>query len=525
MAVDLQNLLDESDAMAAYSDPVWLETCEDDEIRLTLQSVYFYRRDLFAEDLLTRWTSDKATGNRIASAPFHREIWKLEGERKDALYILPRDHAKTTAGTKICTLHDLLYSLEKSVIFVMSKGLGESVVGDIRKELETNHAIRWIYGQMVPIESKSAFKTEKWRQRELQLLNGTELRALTKGEPVRGHRPTKIRVDDPQEKKDVKNPIIANEFWDWFWTSVYPALDPAGSVSVFGTLISDNCFINQLKQEAIQRKFKVIECPAILNFNEAEFTGMPLWPEKWSLVDLKERCQKIGRREFLQEYQNIPFVSNGSPVFDPAYTYKIIQPIETKDGVAFYRSMLGPASEKIYAGFIGIDLASGAIGGDYSTITCRDHEMRLLAQYRGYITQDRLAGVVDKIAQLCKDVLIIPENNMGLAFLDACKKYDWHRKIYRTKTMDKITNKQSDVLGFNTNAKTKPLIINGLDQVFRAGDFEVSKDEFDEIQHYYHDERGGMNAVSPWHDDLLISDALSIHGIKQGLKAPLLVVL
>ena len=51
-----------------------------------------------------------------------------------------------------------------------------------------------------------------------------ELKTITKNEPVRGRRPTLVLVDDPEENKDVKNPAVAQEFYNWVFTSVYPTI-------------------------------------------------------------------------------------------------------------------------------------------------------------------------------------------------------------------------------------------------------------------------------------------------------------
>ena len=540
--IEITDLLPEIEAREVYENIEFMDELTDDELRLVLQSIYYYDKELFAHDICSRWVRDQATGVEIATPQHHREIWKEDEQKRDMVVIIARDHAKSTAECKIETLHELIYRTEKAILIVSEKVLGEKIIGDIKKELETNDEIRWLYGALVPSDDKRNNKSEKWRQRYLQLLNGCEVQSMSKGEPFRGSRPTRIKVDDPQSKKDVKNPAIADEFWVWFWTEVYNMLDDGGSVVVLGTIISANCFVNKLRQTADEKDFKVIEYPAMLNFDPKkirlgtkngkpwyffdEGVGTPLWPEKWPIEALERRYNKIGHKPFMQEYQNIPFVTNGQPVFDPEYTFTIMQPLKEDNGLIYYRELVTTGNpgetKKLYRGILGIDLASGVVGGDYSTITARTQDGKLLCQYRGHITQDRLCDVVDEIVSQLIDCVVIPENNMALAFLAAAKNYSWHRKIYRQKTMDKITMKQSEVLGFNTNAKTKPLIINRLDQLMRSGNYEVSELELEEIQHYYHDERGGMNAIAPYHDDLIISDALVAEAAHRGFSAPAL---
>lgn len=493
--------------------------------------MYYYDRELFIFDLLERWQKDKKTGQVYESAPFHYEIREVAAGGEDALCIISRDHAKTTSICKMLCLYLLVHGLEQSILLIMTKGLGEDVVGDMRKELETNSKIRAVYGNLVPIDTNNT-KQEKWRQRELQLLNGTEIKAITKGEPIRGRRPTKVIIDDPQENKDVKNPRIASEFYDWVFDSVYPALPDSGSMIVLGTIISKNCFVNMLKQESVERDFKVIEYPALLDFDpktDIEYVtdkagltrikfkkGKPIWKDRWPIHKLERRCQKIGLKRFKQEYLNIPYSQNSSPVFDEAYPYKTIKSLsQDKNNVQWYREL-----KKKRSYYLGIDIANGRVGGDYSTIIVRDIECRLIAQYRGWCAQHILARITNDIVTKMSDFFIVPENNIGTAFLNACKDYDWMHNIYKKIELDKITEKRSEFLGWNTNGKTKLLMIDYMDEIMSEGTYEVSRELKEEIENYYFDEKGAMNAIAPYHDDLVIADALSLQAIKHGTRSP-----
>lgn len=465
---------------------------------------------------------DEHTGEHFDTPAFHYDLWNGQG---DTLDIVPRGYAKTTAISKIENLHDLLFQTEQSILLIASEGLGEEIIGDIRIELETNPIIHKIWGNLVPTADKRDYKVKKWRQSHLQLLNGTEIETVTRGGKIRGKRPTKIDVDDPQENKDVKNPRIALDFWHWFWTAVYNTLMPGGRVRVLGTIISDNCFVNMLKVEAKERGFAVHQFAAIDNFDEEHWTGTPLWPERWSLEALKLRAKKIGMPAFMQEFMHIPMITHGVPVFSHDYEYKVLEPVSEKDGVQYFRKLLDDKNEPTLSVFIGMDLAFGRVGGDFSTIIVRDIEGHLLAQYRGYCAQDVLAKVLDGIMGQVKGAKIVPENNSALAFLQAARNYGWYRSIYRKETLDKITNQRSEILGWNTNDKTKPLMVNALDQRLREGEWEVSQEEHDELLHYYYDENGAMNAISPYHDDLVIGDALAVQAMNSGIAAPLLVFL
>lgn len=516
--------------------------------RLYYRSLCFWDIEYFATRITPRWTAGKKSGVRYPVPPFHKELWSVCMEGDDVVVVVPRGFSKTSAVTKVLSLWFLLFQLEPSILVVSSQGLGEVIIGEIRKELEENKLIRFIWGQLVPVENKHTSKLEKWRQKELQLLNGTEIKTASKGQAIRGQRPTLIIIDDPEENKDVKNPIIAAEYFNWVFTTLHNALDESGRMLVLGTIISANCFINTLKQQAKERSFRVLEYPAILNFDETkirkgqlngdshyffdEGIGIPLFPGKWSIPKLEIKYNKIGHKAFMQEFMHIPLILNGSPVFDENYTYTIMKPIDTIKGFDIFRPLtwetFNEAGEKIldaegnpvlgrHVALVGIDFADGGADGDYSVITIRNEKFELLAQYRGKIAQDILAKMLDEILVYFDDAFIVPENNKGLVFINEAKQYEWFTKIYRQVVMDQVTNKQSEKVGFNTNAKTKPLIINEFDQLLRLGGWEVSSVEYEEILHYYHDEKGAMNAMSPWHDDTVISDALCVQAVNHGV--------
>lgn len=519
-----------------------------DEQRIFFRSLAFWDWAFWIQVVCERWTVEKKTGEIFESADFHFELWGAYFNGDDVLAIIGRANGKTTNVSKMASLYALCFMLEPEILLIASKGLGEEIIGDLREELEGNILLKFIFGEQVP-KMATANKSKKWRGRELQLLSGSEIKSVSKGESIRGRRPTKIIMDDPQEDKDVKNPIIANEFYNWIFTTVYPTLADGGSMFVLGTIISSICFVNMLKQQVRFKGFRLIEYPALLDFNpktDIEFVqesdhvrvifkkGRPLWPQRWTLEKLAQRCQKMIEdgsdiRKFLQEYCNIPFVFNSSPVFETSIKFQIM-PLLRKIGtfgIDVFREFRFvtveeegqpvsiPDPKLFYS--IGIDVANGKQNGDYSTVTMRDLDFRLYRQYRGHCAQHILAEVVEQLLEGIENVVVVPENNIALAFLNAAAEYRFAQKFYKQRSFDKATNKESDVIGWHTNIKTKMIMINGLQRFYGTGNAEVSKEQVEEIEHYYYDEHGGMNATAPHHDDLVISDSLSVQGILHGV--------
>lgn len=506
----------ERDDLYAVLDSSDLNSLSKEQRRIVIRSLCYYDKEYFATNITTRWTSDKKSGVRYDMPDLHRKLLVLSSSGEDVLCIIPRGYAKTTIVSKIGVLWDLLFEEEQSIILIMSKGLGEDVIGDIRYELETNPLIRWIWGDLVPISNKNEKTNEKWRQRQLDLLNGCGVKTLTKGESIRGSRPTKVIVDDPQENKDVKNPLIADEFYNWIFTSVYGAINPdEGSMIVLGTIIGNNCFVNKLKQNAEQQEFKVFEFPAIIDFDEENFTGKPLWPVRWSLEKLKKRYNKLGKRAFMQEYMNVPLILNGSPVFEEEMPFLVKRAaLSVELDVKWY---VPRGARKDLHVYIGGDLALGGTDGDNTSFTGRTIDGRLVFHYKGHITQDRMAALLDSIIVQFKEVYIVPENNNASAFIIATKQYTWRSSMYKQKVMDKLVMKDQDKYGFNTNASTKPILIMDFRKFIRKnGAFEVPEDEYIELCYFYYNESGGMEAISPYHDDTVMSDALCVQGIVRG---------
>lgn len=508
-------ILEEQD-LYAILDSTSIDSLTKDQQRIVIRSLCYYDKEYFAKNITTRWTSDKKSGVRYEMPDLHSKLLAISSAGEDVLCIIPRGFSKTTIISKIGVLWDLLFEVEQAIILIMSKGLGEDVIGDIRFELETNPLIRWIWGDLVPISNKSEKTNEKWRQRQLDLLNGCGVKTLTKGESIRGSRPTKVIVDDPQENKDVKNPLVADEFYNWVFTSVYGAINPdEGSMIVLGTIIGNNCFVNKLKQNAVQQEFKVFEFPAIIDFNKEKFTGIPLWPDRWSLERLKKRYNKLGEKAFMQEYMNVPLILNGSPVFDEEMQFIIKKtPLSVESGITWF---IAKEKRKDLHVIIGGDLALGGTDGDFTSFTGRLLDGTLVFAFRGHITQDRMAALLDNVIVQFKSVYIVPENNNAAAFIIATKQYSWRSYMYKQKVMDKVTMKDQDKYGFNTNASTKSILIMDFRKFIRDKKvFEVSEEEYAELMYFYYNENGGMEAISPYHDDTVMSDALCVQGIVRG---------
>lgn len=500
-----------------------LEDLSYEERVVVIRSRCYYDKEFFAQFVCTRWTSDKKTGKQYESPPFHRELWDLSSLGIDILCIVPRSFAKTTAMSKIDSLHALCFQTEQAILLIMSKGLGEEVIGDIRYEIETNKTIKMLFGNLIPTDNvinNQHVSGKKWRQRQLQLVTGVEIETVTKGEPVRGKRPTRVIVDDPQELKDVRNPRIAEEFNIWFWTTVYNALNPEeSSIVILGTIISENCFVNIVRGEAEQKKIRVVEYKAIKDFDTKGFDGELLWPERWTKDMLKERYQKIGKDNFLQEFQNIARPFKGSFVLRNFENMKVIEPIGHFGKFSVFKDIRLPDLnfKQLHFGF---DFSDGSADSDYQAIDCRNERGELIFQLRALIPQAEVVKEFDELISWIQSVrkfsiALNPETNYGQVFMDKAKKYSWFRFMRRVQVYDGFTRKERDEPGFKTTATSKLILVAAL-QDFIESNIEVSKIQYEEITKYVYDENQAMGALPGHHDDTVISAATACLSIKRG---------
>lgn len=76
-------------------------------------------------------------------------------------------------------------------------------------------------------------------------------------------------------------------------------------------------------------------------------------------------------------------------------------------------------------------------------------------------------------------------------------------------------------VGFDTNNKTKSIIVNDCREWFDKGLIQIkSKDMLEEMKVFVANDNGSMGAISGSHDDLVMGLCLCIQGMKNGLWYP-----
>lgn len=217
---------------------------------------------------------------------------------------------------------------------------------------------------------------------------------------------------------------------------------------------------------------------------------------------------------FKQEYPLTPeeaFIFSGRPRFD----MNILRMMKGKAQKPISKDNLLDVYEAVdpYAKYImGCDTSEGLATGDNSSVSIINAKTySLAAHYSGKIAPDILASYIKLWGEKFNNALAVVEsNNHGLVTLNYLK--DIYSRIYFSKSFDKLSNEWKEKIGWQTSARTKPLLISNLDKALRSGLSVKSYQVIDELMTYIIEDDGSTNASEGKKDDSVISLALAVQG-------------
>ena len=241
---------------------------------------------------------------------------------------------------------------------------------------------------------------------------------------------------------------------------------------------------------------------------------------------------------FKQEYPCEPdeaFLTTGRPVFDPeALTKRLSEltgPIyrmglelsefrEHPQGELLVYHQIDPGQTY----YIAADVAMGVRGGDFSVAQVLDAQKRQVAVWRGHVHPDYYAEVLYRLGTLFNNAKIAVEsNNHGLLTVNLLYKQWAYPNVHLNVVEDKMTDVDTPNLGFQTNAKTKPMIIDDLRAALRLGELELNdRATIQEMLTFVVKESGKLEAEEGCHDDCVMSLAICNH-IHDGVWKPIAV--
>jgi len=255
----------------------------------------------------------------------------------------------------------------------------------------------------------------------------------------------------------------------------------------------------------------------------------------WRRFTIANKCQG-DESLFMQEYPATPeeaFISSGRPKFsiNALKKYQTITKPPIRRGylrtdengkIIFIDDPNGyisiwkePEPETFYC--IGADVAEGLIEGDYSCACVGDSDFDVVAMWHGHIDPDMFGMELIKLGKYYNYAYIgVENNNHGLTTLSIMKREEYWN-LFFTKTYDRISDTITQKLGWSTNAKTKPLMIDKLAEFIREMYIGIYSDLIiSEAFTYIIEDNGKTNAQTGCHDDTIMACAIMLQLLLEG---------
>lgn len=251
---------------------------------------------------------------------------------------------------------------------------------------------------------------------------------------------------------------------------------------------------------------------------------------------------------FKQEYPSTPeeaFLTTGRPVFN---TEKLLARVDETPDILYRMGLVQTGADftdyhweqtprgelLIYREhdpgetyYIGADVAdgtrnSGSSKSDWSVAQILDSRKRQVAMWRGQVDPDYYAIVLYHLGTYFNEARLAPErNNHGILPCTRLAKDFAYGNLHTEVVYDKTSDKETINIGFQTNVKTKPLIIDQLRADVRNEEIELNdKVTIKEMTTFIVTDEGKMEAEANCHDDTVMALAIANH-IHEGRFDPI----
>lgn len=255
----------------------------------------------------------------------------------------------------------------------------------------------------------------------------------------------------------------------------------------------------------------------------------------WRRYTIQNKCQG-DEILFMQEYPSTPeeaFISSGRPKFNIRslrdYQSRTKPPIRTgylrekEDGTVYFVDdpkgyvsiWKEPEDGMEYS--IGADVAEGLVSGDFSAAYVGNSEFDFVARWYGHIDPDLYGEELVKLGKYYNYAYLgVENNNHGLTTLKSITKKEYWN-VYHMKSFDKFSDTTTQKIGWNTNVRSKPLMIDKLSEFVRERYIGIFDDLLiSEMFTYIIEDNGKTNAQAGCHDDTVMASAILLQLLLEG---------
>lgn len=254
--------------------------------------------------------------------------------------------------------------------------------------------------------------------------------------------------------------------------------------------------------------------------------GIILDPEQKAWYVAKAATLKGDIKREYPSYPEEAFMHSGRPVFDPE---QVAADIARAEKLSFRTGKIDHAGRfqldpygpiKIFKEHvsgckyaIGADVAEGLESGDFSAMSVINRDWQQVASYCNHIHPDLFGADMIGMGKLYNEALLAPEvNNHGLTTLTHITKANY-RFLYMRQVLDERTNQYTAKAGWQTNVKTKPMMLDEFIAAYRDKHCQVNDVEtLREMLSLAYEPDGSANLNGK---DRVVSFCIAIQAAKQ----------
>lgn len=256
---------------------------------------------------------------------FHINSWNLI-TTEQILYIalaLPRGHAKSTLS-KLCCVWYILFTETRFIVYVSNTHpVAAEAVKDIIGYMQSENFAK-IFGNLeFKVEREGHGYYKFW----INVPNGEGgfnrkfviVKAMGAGQQVRGlnidnERPQLAIVDDLEDNDNTATPMLQKKLKLWFFGAFLKALSKKRRKVIYlGNMLSNQSILYSLCEKS--------ELWHSMRFGALLSSGVPLWPEMWSIAEIQSDYLEYQREGltslWFAEMMNMP-MAEGTALIDPA---------------------------------------------------------------------------------------------------------------------------------------------------------------------------------------------------------------
>jgi len=280
---------------------------------------------------------------------FHEEWLDLFEDNEFVCLLAPRGHGKSTIVEGYIIWRIIIDPSIRILITTVNQNKAEEMMTFISHHLEYNEKLVELFGEQ---------KSNLWSRSKLRVKNKgggiihkeptLQVLGVTSSQ-ISSHYDI-IILDDVCDRKNTQTAHRRRQLKEWYETELLEMLEPEGKIINIATRWHEDDLHNYLSTKDLYeaKRFK-----AILDDKEKKV----LWPDRFSYDDLiRLRDDHIGKVAFEMQYQNNIIQTEDSPVKKEWVDNAISRWDETR---------FPSDTER----FIGVDLASKSIEGDYFVAT------------------------------------------------------------------------------------------------------------------------------------------------------------